>query len=73
MIGNSKSFHFGAQGTLKTSSLYNLRTSIITVEAQAQSSAPDRWDERATGGEPPRYRLGAGVSVMDVALQGVRG
>jgi len=31
--------------------------------ALGQSSAPDRRDVRATGGEPPRYRLGAGVSV----------
>jgi len=33
-------------------------------QALAQSSAPNRRDERATGGEPPRYRRSAGVSLM---------
>jgi len=35
----------------------------------AQSSAPDRRDAKATGGEPPRYRRGAGVSVTGFALE----
>jgi len=35
----------------------------------AQSSASDRRDARATGEEPPRYRLRAGVSVTNTTIR----